>query len=144
MLGFSYTSQKHRRDQTLLTKLSDAIFVLKLHAQGELLNNSLQEKDVQDKREEIIQFLQKLEQRVLLLIGELVSDDVEMAFTGLADRFRKYNSADVQDRVAELERLRKRLSSATELRERDFQILDGIQSLLESETAEGVRNLYRL
>jgi hypothetical protein len=47
MHGFAYTSYKHQSDQELLSRLSNAILVLKLRAQGRLGQRPVQAQDVQ-------------------------------------------------------------------------------------------------
>lgn len=71
-------------------------------------------------------------------------DDVDMAFTSVADRFVSINPADVPHRIAELMRLRDKLDNDLDgvLKGYDIRVLDGIQALLEQETAEGMRDLY--
>jgi hypothetical protein len=146
MNAFAYSSYKHRSDQDLLDRLGRAIFVLKLQAQDRLLAYGLGTRDADDGHAQVEQFLDDLGRCTSLLILEPVDDPegVNMAFTGLADRFVDVNPADVSDRVAELIRLRDRLDREPDaaLKERDFRLLDGIQALLEQETAEGVRGLY--
>lgn len=51
---------------------------------------------------------------------------------------------DVDDRLAELTRVRGRLFSSDRLHSQDFVVLDRLQTLLEEEAAEGSRGLYRL
>jgi hypothetical protein len=144
MVRFAHTSHKNQRDQMLLKELNEAIFVLKLQAQRRLNDQGLRPEDAQQKRIELAKFLLDLEHRVHLLQGSPTNEDIKLAFTGLADQFVKINPSDVPDRLDELERLRKRLESKQELKERDFRLLDGLQLLLEKESVKGVRSLYRL
>jgi len=146
MDAFAYSSYKHRSDQDLLDRLGRAIFVLKLQAQDRLPAYRLDARDADEGRAQVEHFLDDLSRCACLLTLEHVDDPagVDMAFTGLADRFVDVNPADVPHRVAELIRLRDRLDREPDaaLKERDFRLLDGLQALLEQETAEGVRGLY--
>ncbi len=143
MKGFAYTSYKHRRDQELLRRLSDTIFVLKLQAQHELETNGLQMQDAQEGHRTLVDFLKRLENRVRLLDTKSADGDVDLAFTGLADRFVKVYPSDVADRLAELRRLRAEIAADQVLNDRAFGILDDVQALLQEEASEGVRSLYR-
>ncbi len=146
MNALAYSSYKHQSDQELLDRLGRAILVLKLRAQDRLSAYGLDACDVHEAREHVEHFLDNLARCTRLVLLEHIDDpdDVDMAFTGLADRFIDVNPADVPDRIAELIRLRGRLDRDPEaaLKERDFRLLDGIQALLEQETSEGVRGLY--
>jgi len=146
MNAFAYSSYKHRSDQDLLDRLGRAIFVLKLQAQDRLPAYGMGARDPDEERIHIEHFLDDLSRCVRVLTLEHIDDleGVDMAFTGLADRFVDVNPADISHRVAELIRLRDRLDREPDgpLKERDFRLLDGIQALLEQETAEGVRGLY--
>ncbi len=137
MNGFAYTSYKHQSDQELLSRLSNAILVLKLQAQGRLGQYHLQSQEAEQQRETLVEFLDDL-------IAGTVGGATKLAFAGLADRVVKVNPADVQDRVAELRRLRQRLAGSEDIRDNDFRIVDSLQALLEAEAAEDVRSLYRL
>ncbi len=141
MGSFAYTSYKHQRDQELLDRLNQAIFMLKLEAQ-QVPTHRQRPGGVRATREDLVRFLDDLEARVRLLIGEPTSTEASLAFTGLADRFVRENVADVPDRLDQLQRVRDHLSGSQPLRERDFDKLDHLQSLLEEEAAEGVRGLF--
>lgn len=140
---FAYTTYKDQSDQRLLDRLSDALFVLKVDAQGNLAEQGLSPTDVQASRQTLIAFLDGLVARVRLLRAEPTADAVDLAFTGLADRFVKVNPDDVADRLDELLRAQRRLAAGQPLTALDFHRLDALQALLEEETAEGVRGLYR-
>ncbi len=144
--AFAYSSYKHQSDQDLLDRLGRAIFVLKLQAQGRLSDYGLNSHDVDEGRAQAAQFLDDLTRCTKLLLMEPVDDpdDVDMAFTSVADRFVDVNPADVSHRIAEVTRLRDKLDNDLDgvLREYDVRVLDGIQALLEQETAEGTRDLY--
>ena len=137
MNGFAYTSYKHQSDQELLSQLSNAILVLKLQAQGRLGQYHVESQAVKQQCETLAGFLDDL-------IASSVGGATNLAFAGLADRFVKVNPADVQDRVAELRRLRQRLGGRQGIRDNDFRTLDSLQTLLEAEAAEDVRSLYGL
>ncbi|MCL4508816.1 MAG: hypothetical protein M1296_04730 [Chloroflexi bacterium] len=137
MHGFAYTSYKHQSDQELLSRLSNALLVLKLHVQGRAGQQHAKAQDVPQQRETLVAFLDDL-------IAVTVGGATKLAFAGLADRFVQVNPADVPDRLAELRRLRQRLASGQAIRDHDFRILDSLQALLEAEAAEDVRSLYRL
>jgi len=144
MNGFAYTSYKHRRDQELLDRLSNAIFVLKIQAQDQLIPYQLDARDADDKRDDLVRFLDDLADRVRLLIGAATEDAPNLIFVGLADRFTQVNKADVPDRLEALCSVRDRLEGTWAIRDRDFHLLDSLQALLEEEAAEGVRGLYAL
>lgn len=141
---FAYTTYKNQSDQQLLDRLSNALFVLKIDAQGQLAEQGLSPADVQQARLALVAFLNDLAARVHLLRREPTEGAVDLAFTGLADRFIKVNPEDVADRLDELSRARVRLAAGQPLTELDFYRLDALQALLEEETAESVRGLYRL
>ena len=141
---FAYTNYKSQSDQRLLDRLSDALFVLKVDALGQLAEQGLSPADVQRSRNALMAFLDELVARVQVLRGESAERTVDLAFTGLADRFVKVNPGDVGDRLDELVRARERLLADQPVTELDFRRLDALQALLEEETAEGVRGLYRL
>ncbi len=140
---FAYTTYKDQSDQRLLDRLSDALFVVKIDAQGQLAEQGLSPADVQQARQMLIAFVDDLVARVQLLCGEPTDGKVNLAFTGLADRFIKANPADVPDRLDELLRAQRHLAEGQPLTDMDFRRLDALQALLEEETAEGVRGLYR-
>jgi len=129
MNAFAYSSYKHRSDQDLLDRLGRAIFVLKLQAQDRLPAYGMGARDPDEERIHIEHFLDDLSRCVRVLTLEHIDD---------------LDPADISHRVAELIRLRDRLDREPDgpLKERDFRLLDGIQALLEQETAEGVRGLY--
>jgi hypothetical protein len=140
---FAYTTYKDQSDQRLLDRLSEALFVLKVERQKQLAPQGLSTADVQRARESLLAFLDEFAARVRLLRAEPVDGPVDLAFTGLADRFVRAMPDDVADRLDELMRARERLAGGQPLRELDFSRLDALQGLLEEETAEGVRGLYR-
>jgi hypothetical protein len=140
---FAYTTYKDQSDQRLLDRLSDALFVLKADARGDLAEHALSSTEVRASRRALIAFVDDLVARVRLLRGEPTDGAVDLTFTGLAARFVKVNSDDVADRLDELLRAQGRLASGQPLTALDFGRLDALQALLEEETAEGVRGLYR-
>lgn len=144
MYRFAYTTYKDQSDQRLLDRLSKALFVLKVAAQERLVEQGLSPADVQQARQALVAFLDDLVARVHLLRAEPTEEAVNLAFTGLADRFVKVNPDDVADRLHELSRARARLAASQPLTDLDFRRLDALQALLEEETAERVRGLYRL
>jgi hypothetical protein len=97
---------------------------------------------VDEEYEDLAEFLADLVRRTRLLVMEPVDGQVNMEFTGLSHRFVDVNRADVPDRIAELARLQVRLDEGDQIKDRDFQLLDGLHDLLEEESAEGVRGLY--
>ena len=140
---FAYTTYREQSDQRLLDRLSEALFVLKVDGQGQLAAQELSTADVQRARDNLLNFLDAFAARVHLLRGEPVGESTDLAFTGLADRFVRVRPDDVPDRLDELMRARGRLSNGQPLTELDFRRLDALQGLLEEETTEGVRSLYR-
>ena len=140
---FAYTTYKEQSDQRLLDRLSEALFVLKVDRQGQLAAQQLSNADVQRARESLLDFLDVFAARVRLLRGEPVAGPVDLAFTGLADRFVRVRPDDFADRLDELMRARGHLARGQLLTELDFRRLDALQGLLEEETAEGVRGLYQ-
>lgn len=141
--GIASTSFKHQSDQALLERLNHAIFVAKVDAQHKLGPNHIEPHEVSQQREVLASLLGKLDEQVRSHGDEGALSATTMAFRGVADRFVKINPADVSDRLNELQRLQERLSDAQPLRDRDFRLLDSLQSLLEAEVGEGVRSLYR-
>lgn len=120
------------------------ILALKLQAQDGTADAEVSTIAVGDARANLAELLGELHQHVDTQDRLQPDFDLDVTLTGLAQRFVRVNTMDVPDRLAELERLRSRLSDpAQPLRDRDFNLLDGLQSLLEEETAEGVRSLYR-
>ena len=142
MNAFAYSSYKHQADQELLDRLGKAIFVLKLQAENRLSDYGFVQQDVVNEYRDLTQFLDALVKRTQLLVMTPVVEPVDMAFTGLSNRFVAVNRVDVSDRLAELTRLRLRLIEEECIKDRDFRLLDGLHALLEEETAEGVRGLY--
>ncbi len=142
MNAFAYSSYKHQADQELLDRLGRAIFVLKLQAENRLHDYGFADPDVVKEYRDLARFLDALVKRTRLLVMEPVAEQVDMAFTGLSNRFVGVNRADVPDRLAELTRLQSRLLEEECVKERDFRLLDSLHALLEEETAEGVRGLY--
>ena len=143
MYGFASTSVKHESDQALLKRLSDAIYLLKLQTQGRLAEHGITAQDMYNTRDSVVQFIDDLKRRVLFLIDATVLDtNIDLAFTGIADRFVAYNSSDVEDRLDELMRTSTRIAQGQRLSDRELQHLDRLQSFLEEETAVGVRGLY--
>lgn len=142
MNTFAYSSYKHQTDQELLDRLGKAIFALKLQAQNRLFEYGLDTRDVDEEYEDLATFLADLVKRTRLLVMEPIDGQVNMTFTGLSQRFIDVNRADVPDRIAEIVRLQLRLDQGEQMKDRDFQLLDGLHDLLEEESAEGVRGLY--
>lgn len=144
MSRLAFSSYKQRTDEALLSRLSDDIFMLKLQAQGSLVEQDFDAQDVQNTLDDLRQLLMLLINRVRFMALGQMNLEIDQSFTALADRFIKENPADVQDRVAEIERLVSRLSLGTPaIKDRDFVHLDNLQVLLEQEAAEGVQGLYR-
>jgi hypothetical protein len=144
MNAFAYSSYKHQADQELLVRLGKAIFVLKLQAENRLSDYGFVEHDVINEYHDLARFLDALVKRTKLLVMAPVVEQVDMAFTGLSNRFVGINRADVPDRLEELTRLQARLIKEECVKERDFRLLDSLHALLEEETAEGVRGLYAI
>jgi hypothetical protein len=143
-MTLTYSTYKHQSDQDLLRRVASDILALKLRAQDGVVSAKVSNNAVADARTYLAQLLDELRQHVGTHDRLRPDFDLDVTLTGLAQRFVRVNPSDVSDRLAELERLRSRLIDFTQpLRDRDFTLLDGLQSLLEEETAEGVRSLYR-
>ncbi len=143
MRGFAFSSLKHQRDQMLLRRLSELIFVLKLEAQNKLGENDIDPDEAKSKRQDLLLLLQQLESSVRFLIEETSSGELVPEFAGFAKRFIDY-SPDFLDRLAQTERLRAVLQVSGDLKEYHFQWLDQLQELMEAENAENVKGLFRL
>jgi len=159
MTKFAFTSYKSEGDRELLNIFSDAVYLLKLQAQ----NRPVSVQDIADKRSQLDAILENLINQVRALgpglapglrISEFTSrasgsddietDDSDIDFTNFAFRFIRFNPADVNDRLEEVERLRKSLLSNNHsaLNSREFNLLDRLQTLLEAEVARSVQSLY--
>lgn len=142
MYGFNSTSYKHQRDQILLRRLRDALYVLKVQAQQRAAEHAMADEFIDEKRGEISQLLADLEQYIRIFLGDSPSAAANLDVAGLAERFIEAHSHDILDRLDEIGRVRENLDTEQTLTDLDFRRLDGVQSLLEAEAAEGVRGLY--
>jgi hypothetical protein len=143
MDAFAHTSYKHKIDRELLERLSEAILVLKLHAQNIARVEGLRLIDVNTARQNTADLLGDLAEGVRFLDSgtgsrAMFDGTTQLALSGLVDRFVRINPADVQ----ELQKLKGRLVRGMNLKPRDFKRLDGIQRLLEEEADEATRALY--
>ncbi len=140
----TYSTHKHQSDKDLLRRLASGILTLKLQAQDGVRGDEASATAVRAARADLADLLGEFHQYADAHNHLRPEFDQDVTLSGLAQRFVCVNPSDVQDRLAELARVRSRLSDhAQPLRDRDFILLDGLQSLLEEETAEGVRSLYR-
>lgn len=143
--AFAHLSYRQQRNQELLHRLSDGILTLKLEAQGRAGEVSLDAPDPCEKRLDVAAFLADLAAQVRLVAATPAEGAVDLAFSGLADRFVRDAPGGVADRLDQLDRLRGRLLDGDRpLPDRDYRLLDRLQALLEEETAEDVRGLFRL
>lgn len=142
MQGFAFSSYRYEQDQQLLEMLRSAILAVKRQAQDLLVENQRGEIN-QNSRHELINFLIQLEATVAFLYQGESSSDINLSLASLADKFIKVNPNDVEDRVAQITRMRARLVSEEQLLDRDFQLLDRLQSLLEDVVVQGIEALFR-
>ena len=156
MSMFAYTSDKSQWDRDLLKTFSEAVYQLKVQAQG----GGIPMNQLVSTRASLQSILQSLISRVQSLMpdrlggsvrgSEGLSDatiedinETQLAFTSLAFDFLDINPRDVGDRLEQLDRLGERLLSSSEpLGVRDVSLLDQLQSLLENEVAESTQSLY--
>lgn len=142
--AFAHLSYRQQRNQELLHRLSDGILALKLEAQGRLGGDGLAPLDASAKRRDVAAFLADLEAQVGLVAAVPAGATVDLAFSGLADRFARDAPGGVDDRLDQLNRLRGRLLAGdAPLSDREYRLLDRLQALLEEETADDVRGLFR-
>ncbi len=142
--AFAHLPYRQQRNQELLHRLSDGILALKLEAQGRAHDGGRDMPDPREKRQDIAAFLAALESQVGLEAGLPGVTVVDLAFSGLAERFTRDAAGGVADRIDQLDRLRARLLTGTvPLSDREYRLLDRLQTLLEEETADDVRGLFR-
>lgn len=142
--AFAHLPYAQQRSHELLSRLSDDLFVLKIQAQERLPEHGLRADDVRTARDDIATFLRDLMEQASSMVGSATGPGFNVSFMGIADRFVRLNPNDVPDRIAELGILQDLLlQSEQSLPSRDFRLLDRLQTLLEEETAESVRSLYR-
>lgn len=142
MQGFAFSSYRYEQDQQLLEMLRSAILAVKLQAQ-DLLIGKQKDEIKQDSTQALIDFLIQLEATIAFLHRGEASSDINLSLANLADKFIKVNPNDVEDRVGRVTRMRARLAGKEQLLDRDFQLLDGIQSLLEDVVVQGIEALFR-
>lgn len=144
MSAFAHLPYRQQRNQELLHRLSDGILALKLEAQGRPADGGRGMPDPREKRQDIAVFLADLEAQVGIVAGIPGATAVDLAFSGLAERFARDAAGGIADRIDQLDRLRSRLlSDAAPLSDRQYRLLDRLQTLLEEETADDVRGLFR-
>ncbi len=142
--AFAHLPYRQRRNQELLHRLSDGILALKLEAQGRTHVGAFGMPDPREQRRDIAAFLADLESQVEYTTESADGTAVDIAFSGLAQRLVRDASGGIDDRIAQLDRLRMRLlTGADPLSDREYRLLDRLQALLEEETADDVRGLFR-
>lgn len=142
--AFAHLSYRQQQNQELLRRLSSGILALKLEAQGRLDADTPGMLDAHTKRRDVADFLADLMSQAGLLAGESGAGGVDLAYSDLADRLVRDAQGGVADRLDQFDRLRRRLLTENDpLTDRDYRLLDRLQTLLEEETADDVRGLFR-
>jgi len=95
-------------------------------------------------RRDVADFLAELTPQVRAMTGAPTGAALDLAFSGLAARVARDARGGVEDRIALLGRLRGNLlDDDRPLSPREYHLLDRLQALLEEETADDVRGLFR-
>ncbi len=137
-------NSKQQRDLELLDQLTTTILALKLEPSNEPVQRRAADLGDGDARPYLAQLLLELDRHVASMNDLPIGINIDNPLAGMARRFVQVNPSDVQDRLDQLRRLRNRITRRDQpLRDQDFVLLDELQALLEEETAEGVRSLYR-
>lgn len=141
--AFAHLPYRQQRNQELLHRLSGGILTLKLDAQGRANNGDPGAPDVRAARRDIADFLADLAPQIRAMAGTPTGAALDLAFSGLAARVTREAQGGVEDRLAQYDRLRGHLLDDTTLSFRQYHVLDRLQALLEEETADDVRGLFR-
>jgi len=141
MSALSFSDYQHQRARHLLEVLNDAIFVLKLDAQGKLTENGYTPEDTAQQQQTLVQFLERLSSTIQFLREE--EESAHADYLLLAHRFIEHNPTTARSRIQSLERIRDRLTVHETLGERDFEQLDILHRLLEARVIQGYKGLFR-
>lgn len=140
---FAHLPYRQQRNQELLHRLSGGILTLKLDAQGQANNGDPGAPDVRATRRDVAEFLADLAPQIRAMAGAPTGAALDLAFSGVAARVARDAQGGVEDRLAQYDRLRGHLLDDTPLSLREYRALDRLQALLEEETADDMRGLFR-
>ncbi len=141
--AFAHLPYRQQRNQELLHRLSGGILTLKLDAQGRAGAGDPGAHVVRAARGDIAAFLADLAPQIRAMAGAPTGVALDLAFSGLAARVARDAQGGVEDRLAQYAQLREHLLDDTPLSFRHYHALDRLQALLEEETADDVRGLFR-
>jgi hypothetical protein len=144
MSYLSNNSFQQQQVRHLLDKFSNALLILKLQAQNQLSQNNITDSEATQQKLALANILSNIIVNVKIVTTDEQDDgNINIAYTGLSQRFIEANPLDVADRLEYLGNLRDKLQNDDSLTSREFQFLNNLQRDLETEVIDSYKDLFR-